>query len=319
MSALEQFEPHRPQLTGLCYRMLGSAADADDAVQETMLRAWRSFDGFDGRSTLSTWLYRIATNVCIDQLRQRQRRGLPVYDGRAGTVDDELFERPRTHWLEPIPDARVLPEAAPPERVAQLRQSLRLAFVSAMQELPPKQRAALLLKDVLGFSAREIAETLDDSVASVNSALQRARTKLAARALDADRASTELNATQRELVEQYVDAFHAYDVDRLVSLLREDVTMCMPPYTLWLEGRRSIGEWFLGRGIGCRGSRLVAVEACGSVAFAQYRRGPERYEAWSLSVLDLGPDAITSLTFFLDVGELFPRFGLPLHLDPHGV
>ncbi|NVB36663.1 sigma-70 family RNA polymerase sigma factor [Pseudenhygromyxa sp. WMMC2535] len=316
MSAAELLEPHRAELTGHCYRMLGSAVDADDAVQETMLRAWKGLERFEGRAEVRTWLYRIATNVCIDHLRSRERRRLPTLESPVGSVHDELVEAPRSHWLEPIPDAHVVPQLAEPERQAELRQSLRLAFVAALQHLPPRQRAALLLKDVLGFSSAEIAETLELSPAAVNSALQRARKAVAAGASGAGAQSTRpLSLTQAELVERYVDAFHRYDVEALVALLREDGSLCMPPFTLWLQGREAVHDWMLGRGIGCRGSRLVPVAACGSAAFAQYRRDETGgYAGWSLIVLELGDQEITSITHFLDVETLFPIFGLALTL-----
>src|SRR5712692_5905172 len=169
-----QLEQHRTALTGHCYRMMGSAVDADDAVQETMVRAWRSLERFDGRASLRTWLYRIATNVCLDMLDENSRRARPMESGPVGTVDDPLNALPRTHWLEPVPDAQALPAEGDPSELAVLRQSIRLAFVAALQHLPPRQRAALLLTEVLGWSATEVAESLDTSVASVNSALQRA-------------------------------------------------------------------------------------------------------------------------------------------------
>ncbi|MEZ4247635.1 MAG: sigma-70 family RNA polymerase sigma factor [Polyangiales bacterium] len=311
-------EPHRRAVYGLCYRMLGSTVDAEDAVQETMLRAWKSQAHFEGRSATRTWLHRIATNVCIDRLRSGARRELPVplgvRDDAPGTVDDELVTKPRTHWLEPVPDVRALPTDLAPDRVAELRQSLRLAFVAALQHLPPKQRAVLLLKDVIELSSEEIAETLETTTASVNSALQRARESLAAKRV-LEREVSEPTERQRELVERYVDAFHRYDVDALVSLLRDDATLSMPPYTLWLEGPEAIGRWFLGRGIGCRGSRLVPASASGSVAFGQYRLGEDgAHFAWSLVVLDLDEDRIRSMTHFLDVETVFPQFDLPLRL-----
>src|SRR5437867_2778047 len=176
-----QLEQHRTALTGHCYRMMGSAVDADDAVQETMVRAWRSLGRFDGRSSLRTWLYRIATNVCLDALADRSRRARPIEEGPEGSVNDALEARPRTHWLEPVPDARVLPTDADPSEQVVLRQSIRLAFVAALQHLPPKQRAVLLLTEVLGWSPAEIADSLDLSVAAVNSALQRARARVATR------------------------------------------------------------------------------------------------------------------------------------------
>lgn len=269
-----------------------------------------------GPQPAATWLYRIATNVCIDRLRERKRRDLPTLSQPSGTPEDDLVERPARHWLEPIPDAAALPSEMDPERCAALRQSLRLAFVAAVQQLPPRQRAVLPLKDVLDFSAAEIAETLSMTVAAVNSGLQRARASIAHG--KATSPAAELSPTQRELIERYVDAFHAYDVEALVGLLRDDATMCMPPYTLWLEGPRTIGAWFLGRGIGCRGSRLVPTAACGSVAFGQYRRSGKDYRAWSLVVLDLVEDRIASMTHFLEVEALFPRFGLALEFEVDG-
>src|SRR6059058_3301595 len=289
-----QLEQHRTALTGHCYRMLGSAVDTDDAVQETMVRAWRSLGRFDERSSLRTWLYRIATNVCLDALDDRSRRARPIEEGPEGSVNDALEVRPRTHWLEPVPDARVLPTDADPSEQAVLRQSIRLAFVAALQHLPPKQRAVLLLIEVLGWSAAEVAATLDTSVAAVNSALQRARATLATRDLGEARAS--LSDAQRGLVERYVAAFQRYDVDALTALLTQDATLSMPPYTLWLRGHDAIGTWLLGRGSGCRGSRLVPRAACGSPAFGQYRPGAPGggpgYHPWALIVLELAGDRI---------------------------
>src|SRR5688572_13603276 len=264
-----QLEAHRAALTGHCYRMLGSAFDAEDAVQEAMVRAWQSLDRFEGRASMRTWLYRIATNVCLDALSDRSRRARPIEEGPVGTVDHELETRPRTHWLEPIPDARALPADANPFELAALRQSIRLAFVSALQHLPPRQRAALLLTDVLGWSAAETAECLDMTVAAVNSGLQRARATMAAR--NGVASPDALNDEEAELLDRYVDAFQRYDVDGLVSLLRHDATFSMPPYTLWLQGPEPVHAWLTGPGAGCRGSRLVPVAASGSPAFAQYR------------------------------------------------
>lgn len=301
---------HRAALTGHCYRMLGSATDADDAVQETMIRAWRSLDRFEGRSALRTWLHRIATNVCLDAIDARAGRVRPFDDGPAGTTEDELLTRPRTHWLEPIADAKLVdPSADPAEQLAQ-RQRARLALVAALQRLPARQRAALLLADVADCSAAEIAETLETSVASVNSALQRARATL-----EADRAATEaasrgpLTPDQAALVERWLEAFGRYDVPALRGMLADDVRMSMPPFTLWLEGPDTIARWFAGRGAGCAGSRVVAVEANGGPAFAQYKHGGE--EPWALATLELRGEAIATLTFFLDVERIFPAFGLP--------
>lgn len=307
---ITMLEQHRKALTGHCYRMLGSAVDADDAVQETIVRAWRGIDGFKGRSSLRTWLYRIATNVCLDSLSDRARRARPIEDGPECTVDDLLEARPRTHWLEPVADARALPEDADPAERAMLRQSIRLAFVAALQHLPPKQRAALILTEVLGWSASEVAEALDSSVVSINSALQRARATLGSR--DLGEPHGELSETQLALVDRYVAAFERYDVDALTALLAEDATMSMPPYTLWLRGHEPIRTWLLGRGAECRGSRLVPTAACGSPAFAQYREGGR--QPWALIVLEMSVDRIASMTYFLDTETLFPLFGLPPEL-----
>jgi RNA polymerase sigma-70 factor (ECF subfamily) len=309
LEAIDQLETHRSALTGHCYRMLGSAVDAEDAVQETMIRAWRGLDRFDQRASLRTWLYRIATNVCLDELASRSRRARPMEEGPAGSVDDVLAQRPRTHWLEPIPDARALPAGGDPSELAILRQSIRLAFVAALQHLPPKQRAVLLLMDVLGWSAAEVSEGLGTSGASVNSALQRARATLASRNVGQPAPMPE---SQERLVDRFVDAFHRYDVDELASLLREDVAFCMPPYALWLRGPAAVRTWMTGRGSICRGSRLVPCAACGSPAFGQYHPVPEGgSKPWALIVLELSGDRIAGWNSFLDTETLFPRFDLP--------
>jgi RNA polymerase sigma-70 factor (ECF subfamily) len=311
--AAAQLEEHRAALTGHCYRMLGSAVDADDAVQETMIRAWRGLARFDGRSSLRTWLYRIATNVCLGALKNTSARTRPILEGSVGTPDDSLETRPRTHWLEPIPDVRALPADSDPAEKAVLRQSIRLAFVAALQTLPPKQRAVLLLTEVLGWSAAEVAESIDSSIAAVNSALQRARATLATRELGEARA--ELSDAQAALVDRYVAAFERYDLDALTALLHEDATLSMPPYTLWLRGRDAIYTWLAGRGSECRGSRLVPAPACGSPAFAQYRPSPQGgHEAWALLVLELKADRVGAMNSFLDTETVFPLFGLPLQL-----
>jgi RNA polymerase sigma-70 factor, ECF subfamily len=310
---IADLELHRAALTGHCYRMLGSAFDAEDAVQEAMVRAWKALSRFDGRSSLRTWLYRIATNVCLDALSDRSRRARPIEEGPEGTVNDELETLPRTHWLEPLPDARFVPADADPFEQTALRQSTRLAFVAALQHLPPRQRAALLLSEVLGWSAQEVSGALEMSVAAVNSALQRARATLAAKNVSA--AGEPLSGTQADLLEKYVDAFHEYDVDALVALMREDATLSMPPYTLWLRGPDAIRAWLLGRGSGCRGSRLLRTNACGSPAFAQYRQsGDGSYHPWSLTVLELDGNRIKAWNAFLDTERLFPMFGVPMSL-----
>ncbi len=310
MATAPNLEDHRSALTGHCYRMLGSVADAEDAVQETMLRAWRSLDRFAGRASLRTWLYRIATNVCLDALTDRSRRTRPVEDGPEGTVADPLVERERTHWLEPIPDTAALPADGNPAELAVLRESISLAFAAALQHLPPRQRAALLLTEVLDWSAGEVAEALDTTVPAVNSALQRARATMASRQVRPEPAA--LSDAQSRLLSRYVEAFERYDVDALAELLREDATLSMPPYTLWLRGREAIRGWLLGRGAGCRGSRLVQTAASGSPAFAQYRHGGR--DPWALIVLELSGDRIAAWDAFLDTDALFPRFGLPREL-----
>jgi RNA polymerase sigma-70 factor (ECF subfamily) len=312
--SVAKIEEHRVALTGHCYRMMGSAVDADDAVQETIVRAWRSLERFDGRSSLRRWLYQIATNVCLDALSERSRRERPMEAGPQGSVDDPLEARPRSHWLEPISDARALPADADPSERAMLRQSIRLAFVAALQHLPPKQRAVLLLTDVLGWSAAEVAESLESSVAAVNSALQRARATLGTR--DLGDAREALSDAQSALLRRYVAAFERYDVDALTALLLEDATLSMPPYTLWLRGHDAIRTWLLGRGSACRGSRLIPTAACGSPAFGQYRPSDARggHQPWALIVLELSDERIAGMTSFLDTETLFPRFGLSRQL-----
>jgi len=306
----DTLELHRTALTGHCYRMLGSAVDADDAVQETMFRAWKALDRFDGRSSLRTWLYRIATNVCLDALATRSRRVVAMDERPVGSIDEELVALPRTHWLEPVPDARALPSDSDPAQDLVMRESIRLAFVAALQHLPPRQRAALLLTQVLGWSAAEVAEGLEMTVPAVNSALQRARATLASRNIR--ETPVALDERQQALVARYVDAFERYDVATLTTLLHEDASMSMPPFNLWLQGHASIAGWLTGRGCGCRGSRLVPTSANGSPAFAQYRNGGA--DPWSLIVLEIVGDRIAHMHYFLDTETLFPRFGVPMRL-----
>jgi RNA polymerase sigma-70 factor, ECF subfamily len=318
-AATPNAEAYRRELTGYCYRMLGSAFEAEDATQETLVRAWRHADGFEGRSSLRTWLYRIATNVCLDQLRGRQRRERPVDLGPASTVATAaLTERPESAWLEPAPDARVLPDTADPAELTVARDTVRLAFVAALQHLPPRQRAVLVLREVLRWQASEVADLLDTSVASVNSALQRARATLATKDLDAGEPARPLDDQQRRLLDRYVDAFERYDLEQLVGLLQEDAVQSMPPYELWLQGRDEIAAWMLGPGAECRGSRLVPTVANGAPAFGQYRRSRtgEGHEPWSLQVLQVRDGTIEGITFFLDTERLFPLFDLPMRLAP---
>jgi RNA polymerase sigma-70 factor, ECF subfamily len=304
-------EQHRVELTGYCYRMLGSSFEAEDAVQETLVRAWRSYDSFEGRSALRSWLYRIATNVCLDMVKSRQRRALPMDMVSASSGDAEAGPRlPESKWIQPIPDGRALPPIDDPGEVAESRETIRVAFIAALQHLPPRQRAVLILREVLRWKAAEVAELLDTSVPSVNSALQRARSTLA----DADLADTDAlrpdDEEQRALLARYLDAFERFDIESLVSLLHEDATMSMPPYELWLHGAGELRKWLLGAGSGCRGSRFVPIEANGAPAFAQWRAETgDGFEPWAVHVLRLSDGRISGIDFFVDP-DLFPLFGL---------
>jgi len=311
-------ERYRRELTAYAYRMLGSAFEAEDAVQETMLRAWRAHDDFEGRSSLRSWLYRIATNVCLDMLGGKERRARPIDLGPAQIADASLMGEamPEATWIMPIPDGRVVPTDGDPAEVAEARETIRLAFMAALQHLPPKQRAVLVLRDVFRWKASEVAELLETTVASVNSALQRAHATLEAAGVADDEPFRPLDDEQRSLLDRYVDAFERYDMDALTSLLRDDASWSMPPYRLWLQTHDDIRTWCLGPGIACRGSRLVAVEANGSPAFAQYKPAAGGgFEPWSLQVIELSGGRISGITFFLDTAELFPLFGQPERLE----
>jgi len=312
-----QLEAYRAELTAHAYRMLGSAFEAEDAVQETLLRAWRSFDRFEGRAALRSWLYRIATNVCIDMLNGKERRARPMDLAPPNTADAPLGEAlPEATWILPIPDGRVVPEGGDPAEVAESRETIRLAFIAALQQLPPRQRAVLILREVLRWKASEVAELLETSVASVNSALQRARATLEATDIDAVSPSEPMDDQQRALLARYVDAFERYDLDSLTSLLHQDATWSMPPYELWLRTHDDIRRWCLGPGVGCRGSRLIPTTANGSPAFGQYKPSPKGgHEPWSLQVLEISGPQVAGISFFLDTASLFPLFGLPARLD----
>ena len=308
----QQLEEHRSALTAYAYRMLGSPFEAEDAVQETLLRAWKSLDRFEGRSSLRSWLYRIATNVCLDLLDGKERRARPMDLGPAGEPVIENLHTPEVPWLQPVPDSLV---ADPAEAVAS-RETIRLAFVAALQHLPPRQRAVLILCEVLRWKASEVAELLETSTASVNSALQRARATLEQVELTPETTSGE---PDRELLERYVKAFEDYDVEALTDLIHEDATQSMPPFDLWLSGRDDIFAWWFGAGIGCKGSRVIPAgsTANGSPAYGQYKpkENGEGHEPWALMVLEFSGGRIAEFTFFLDVETLFPLFGLPLRLE----
>jgi len=315
--AIEEFERHRPELLALCYRMLGSPFDAEDAVQETLTRAWRNFERFEGRAQLRAWLYRIATNVCLDVLRGKERRIRPMDLGPAvAPVEANLNIPLDPRFIEPIPDAMIT-AATDPAEIAVARESVRLALVAALQELPARQRAVLILREVLRWEASEVAELLETTVPSVNSALQRARATLQRVSPDLATSRPPLTSADRALLERYVGAFERYDLTALTDLLREDASQSMPPYDMWLSGRDDIFTWWFGPGIGCFGSRMLPVGfASGSPAYGQYKPDPAGgYAPWALQVLELEDGRIKELTFFLDTERLFPLFGLPPHLD----
>jgi RNA polymerase sigma-70 factor, ECF subfamily len=316
-----QLEQYRRELTAYCYRMLGSGFEAEDAVQDTMVRAWRAYDRFEGRAALRSWLYRIATNVCLDMLSGRQRRARPMDLSSPLPASAELAP-PLTEstWIEPIPDGRVMAPGADPAEVAESRATIRLAFVAALQHLPPRQRAVLILREVLRWRASEVAELLETSVASVNSSLQRARATLAARSVALTDVPAPMDDAQRQLLDRYADAFQRYDMDSLTSLIHEDATQSMPPYAHWLQSRDEILEFWVGPGDACRGSRLVPTVANGLPAFGQYRAsGPGgRHEPWALQLLEINDGRIVEFSFFLDTARVFPLFGLPLRLHDEG-
>ncbi|MFJ7066653.1 sigma-70 family RNA polymerase sigma factor [Streptomyces sp. NPDC101115] len=313
----DDLEKYRTELTGYCYRMLGSAFEAEDAVQDTMVRAWRSLDSFEGRSSLRSWLYRIATNVCLDSLNAGNRRARPMdLTDPTPVAQARLNERPEITWLEPVPDGRVLPSVADPAETAVSRETVRLAFVAALQHLPPKQRAVLILREVLAWKASEVAELLGLTVASVNSALQRARATISEQAPATSDAADPLDEEQKALLDRYVAAFEGYDMQALTALLHEDATMSMPPYDLWLRGHEDIVGWMLGVGEVCRGSKLVPTVANGQPAFAHYHPDPEGgYAPWALIVLQLNDGKIGGMDFFLDTKRWFPLFELPERLE----
>jgi len=313
----EDLEQYRRELVGYCYRMLGSVFDADDAVQETMVRAWRGIEGFEGRSSMRSWLYRIATNVSLDMLRGSQRRASPIDMGPSGTNDSFTGATlPEHTWVQPIPDSAVLPASSDPAEVAAAKETIRLAFITALQCLPPRQRAVLILRDVLRWQAAEVAELLGSSVASVNSALQRARATMAARQTEAPMADMVgvVGDEQRALLARYVDAFERYDIASLVGLLRYDAVMSMPPFNFWLRGSAEMGRFFLGAGGACRGSRLLATEANGCAAYGSYKQGEDgTFKPWAIQVIEITGDRIVGHHNFVEP-SLFAAFGLPASL-----
>ncbi|MFB7275075.1 sigma-70 family RNA polymerase sigma factor [Streptomyces sp. NPDC056244] len=314
-----RLEEHRTELTGYCYRMLGSAFEAEDAVQDTLVRAWRSFGTFEGRASLRSWLYRIATNVCLDMLSAGSRRARPMdLSDPTPVAEARLTARPEATWLEPVPDGRVLPSVADPADTAVSRETIRLAFVAALQHLPPKQRAVLILREVLAWKASEVAELLGTTVASVNSALQRARATLATAEPAGTATADPLDAEQKALLERYVTAFEGYDMEALTALLHDDAKFSMPPYDLWLQGHADIVGWMLGVGSVCRGSRLLPTAANGTPAFAHYHPAEdgEGHTPWALQVIEIEDGRISGIHNFLEAGRWFPLFDLPERLAP---
>ena len=315
--AFGELEQHRAQLTAYCYRMLSSPFDAEDAVQDTFVRAWRSRDRFEGRAAMRSWLYRIATNVCLDMLKGKERRIRPMDLGPATEpLEKNLNTRPEATWIEPIPENLIAPDPDPAD-AAVAHESIRLAFIAALQHLPARQRAVLILREVLRWEASEVAELLNTSVASVNSALQRARTSIARSNVSSADPLPSLDGADRALLERYVAAFERYDIDALTALIHEDATQSMPPFDMWLRGREDIFAWWWGPGIGCRGSRVIpTMSANGSPAFGQYKPSPQGgFDPWALQVLELSGGRIVELTFFLDTARFFPLFGLPPRLE----
>lgn len=317
--SVADLETHRRELVGYCYRMLGSGSEAEDAVQDTMLRGWRSLERFEGRSTLKSWLFRIATNVCLDMLSSAQRRTRPMDLGPARSPHGPLGEiLPEATWIEPLSETALTGDD--PAALAESRETLRLAFIAALQRLPPRQRAALILCEVLHWRAAEAAELLDTTTAAVNSALQRARAAVE----EADRGglpgATD-ETVDRDLLERYMDAFERYDMDALAKLIREDAVQSMPPYELWLSGRTDILDFWVGPGAACRGSRMLsAPDANGLPAFGQYKVSEtgDGYEPWALQALRFRDGRVDEFTFFLETGRIFPLFGLPERLDREG-
>ena len=311
-----ELDQYRAELTAYCYRMLASPFEAEDAVQETFLRAFRGIERFEGRAAMKTWLHRIATNVCLDMLRGRKHRVRPMDLGPAREpIEANLNVPTEVTWLEPIPDTLIAPQPDPSE-IAASRESVRLAFIAALQHLPPRQRAVLILCEVMQWSANEVAELLETSSASVNSALQRARATL--KAAPMNEPAPAMDADQRALLKRYVEAFERYDLTLLTKVIREDAHQSMPPFDLWLQGREDMFAWWFGVGIGCKGSRMLpAGTANGSPAYGQFKPSATGtgYEPWALQVIELTPTGVGEITFFLDTKRLFPLFGLPLRLD----
>jgi RNA polymerase sigma-70 factor, ECF subfamily len=314
-------EKLRPNLTGYCYRMLGSGFEAEDATQETLLRAWRRSDTLADPAAVKSWLFSIATNVCLDQIDARKRRARPVDLGDPGNAEGPVgAPLPETTWVLPIASGQVADPDADPEAQTAERETLRLAFVAALQHLPARQRVVLVLREVLRWSAKEVADVLETSVASVNSALQRARATLDELDLeDSDTPARPSGEDESKLLEQYLEAFAAYDIDRIVALLRYDVVFDMPPLPLWVRGTADVAAFMDGPGAACRGSKVIGTSANGFPAFASYKPDPESgaWLPWSVTLLEADETAtVTGVHNFLApfMPNLFASFDLPERL-----
>ena len=300
--------PFRRELAAHCYRMLGSVQDAEDQVQETLLSAWRGIDGFEGRASVRAWLYKIATNRCLDEIRRRPRHGLPPDQGAPGDPRAQLPPPGELLWVEPCPpglwDAPTNPEAT-----YSLRESVQLAFIVALQHLPAAQRAVLILREVLGWSAAETATLLDTTVASINSALQRARATL-----DARRPQAQPTGDADAIAARYVAAWEARDLDGLVALLRDDVTISMPPMPSWFRGRDAVAAFFAARMSTSVQRRVVRVAGADELVFAFYRGETFPLEGYAIHVLQVADGGIAEAHAFID-RTLFPRFSAPLQIE----
>ncbi|MFC4907149.1 sigma-70 family RNA polymerase sigma factor [Actinomadura gamaensis] len=309
----ELVDPYRRELLAHCYRMLGSVHDAEDLVQETYIRAWRSYDGFEGRSSLRTWLYKIATNVCLTAIEQRGRRPMPT--GLGGPSEDPerpVVASPEVPWLEPAPDSMVAADPADPAAIVAARETTRLAFVAALQHLPARQRVTLILRDVLKWKAAEVADLFGTSVASVNSALQRARAQLEESSPERDHLVEPTDPGQRDLLERYAKAFEDADIDGLVELFKEDAVWEMPPFPEWFVGPEHIARLIKAQCGPERATfRVLPTGANGQPAFALYKRGDDGvYRPYQLQVLDITDGGVQHASVFFDT-SLFPLFGLP--------